>query len=314
MRCLSDRCGRRYALLGGRQTSSGHGRCAGIRLRPGEPRADRGGSAAALAGGESWSARSTDPGAALPARVADDRRARGLIREALAGLPAIARFGFCQRPAFGARDFTSASVASASATSPGEALSSRTPSGRPPPSTSTIHFVPLPPWFFRLRSPFFGRGEAAVQERLLPSQQAFAVERTQQRSPRVQPHASSSHRFNRRQQVRRRILVGQKPPRAPVCSNHRMPSRQARLQAHGRPRLSLRRFGSGNSGATNSHCASLNNSNRFLLMQQENQTVRLTKVPSLKPNLFMKHARGTASEVRCRPEDGQVRACRPPNT
>src|SRR6202044_3427419 len=39
---------------------------------------------------------------------------------------------------------TSASVASASVTSPGEALSSRTPSGRPPPSTSTIHFVPLP--------------------------------------------------------------------------------------------------------------------------------------------------------------------------
>jgi hypothetical protein len=36
--------------------------------------------------------------------------------------------------------------------------------------------------------------------------------------------------------------------------------------------LSLRRFGSGSSGSINSHCASLNNWNRFLLMQEENQT------------------------------------------
>jgi hypothetical protein len=39
--------------------------------------------------------------------------------------------------------------------------------------------------------------------------------------------------------------------------------------------LSLRRFGSGSSGAINSHCASLNNSNRFLLMQELHQTARL---------------------------------------
>jgi hypothetical protein len=39
--------------------------------------------------------------------------------------------------------------------------------------------------------------------------------------------------------------------------------------------LSLRRFGSGNRGSINSHCASLNNSNRFLLMQEVNQTTRL---------------------------------------
>ena len=77
---------------------------------------------------------------------------------------------------------TSASVASASITSPGKALSSRTPSGsrhRPPvPSTS----CPYRAWFYRLRRPHFWPERAAVQELLLPLQQAFAIERTQQRS------------------------------------------------------------------------------------------------------------------------------------
>ena len=53
-------------------------------------------------------------------------------------------FGLCRGRPLGRGTLTSASVASASVTSPGEALSSRTPSGRPSPSTSTIHFVPLP--------------------------------------------------------------------------------------------------------------------------------------------------------------------------
>jgi hypothetical protein len=64
---------------------------------------------------------------------------------------------------------------------------------------------------------------------------------------------------------------------APVCNTHRMPSRQARLDAHGRPRLSLRRFGSGSSAPTNSHCALLNNSNRFSLMQEVQQTNHRTQ-------------------------------------
>jgi hypothetical protein len=41
--------------------------------------------------------------------------------------------------------------------------------------------------------------------------------------------------------------------------------------------LSLRRFGSGSSGSISSHCASLNNSNRFLLMQEVHQNNRLTQ-------------------------------------
>jgi hypothetical protein len=86
----------------------------------------------------------------------------------------------------------------------------------------------------------------------------------------------SSHCFNRRQQVAGEgYLSGKNLHAAPVCSTQRMPSRQARLDAHGRPRLSLRRLGSGSSGSISSHCASFNNSNRVLLMQEENQTARL---------------------------------------
>ena len=93
-------------------------------------------------------------------------------------------------------------------------------------------------------------------------------------------HASShtscsSHCFKRRQQVAGDgYLSGKNLHAAPVCNTHRMPSRQARFDAHGRPRLSLRRFGSGSSGSINSHCASLSNSNRFLLMQEVQQTTR----------------------------------------
>jgi hypothetical protein len=88
----------------------------------------------------------------------------------------------------------------------------------------------------------------------------------------------SSHCFNRRQQVAGDgYLSGRNRHAAPVCNTHKMPSKQARLDAHGRPRLSLRRFGSGSRGSMSSHCRSLNNSNRFLLMQEVQQNTRLTQ-------------------------------------
>lgn len=88
----------------------------------------------------------------------------------------------------------------------------------------------------------------------------------------------SSHRFSRRQQVvGDGYLSGRNRHAAPVRNIHKMPSKQARLDAHGRPRLSLRRLGSGSSGAINSHCASVNNSNRFLPMQEAQQTTTLTQ-------------------------------------
>ena len=90
-------------------------------------------------------------------------------------------------------------------------------------------------------------------------------------------HASShtscsSHSFNRRQQVGGEgYLSGRNRHAEPVRKIQRMPSKQALLEAQGRPRLSLRRFGSGSSGSISSHCASFNNSNRFLLMHQVHQ-------------------------------------------
>jgi hypothetical protein len=96
-------------------------------------------------------------------------------------------------------------------------------------------------------------------------------------------HASShtscsSHCFKRRQQVAGEgYMSGKNRHAAPVCNTHRMPSRQARFDDHGRPLPSLRRFGSGRRGSISSHCASLNNWNRFLLMQEVHQTNRLTQ-------------------------------------
>ena len=74
----------------------------------------------------------------------------------------------------------------------------------------------------------------------------------------------SSHPFNRRQQVDGEgYSSGRKRQAAPVCRIQRIPSRQVRFDAGGRPRPSLRRFGYGNSGPTNSHCSSVNTFWRF---------------------------------------------------
>jgi hypothetical protein len=56
----------------------------------------------------------------------------------------------------------------------------------------------------------------------------------------------SSHCFSRRQQVEGEgYSAGRNRHAAPVCSIHRMTSKHARLDAHGRPRLSFRRRGLG---------------------------------------------------------------------
>jgi hypothetical protein len=99
------------------------------------------------------------------------------------------------------------------------------------------------------------------------------------RAPSNARHASSqtsfaSHCFRRRQQVAGDgYLSGRNRHAAPVCSTQRIPSRHARFEAQGRPRLSFRLFGSGNSGSINSHCASVNRMNRFLLTSQAHQTI-----------------------------------------
>jgi hypothetical protein len=80
----------------------------------------------------------------------------------------------------------------------------------------------------------------------------------------------SSHILNRRQQVDPfGYPSGRSRHRAPVRSTHRMPSRQARLDAQGRPRPSLRRLGSGNNGVNNIHCPSLSNACCFFIQQAQ---------------------------------------------
>ena len=81
---------------------------------------------------------------------------------------------------------------------------------------------------------------------------------------------ASSHWRRRRQQVEGEgNSSGRKRHAAPVCRIHRMPSKQSRLLAHGRPRLSFRRLGWGNSGSINFHCSSVNSFCRFLMTEAQ---------------------------------------------
>jgi len=83
----------------------------------------------------------------------------------------------------------------------------------------------------------------------------------------------SSHCFNRRQQVGGEgNSSGRNRHAAPVCRIHRMPSKHARFDAQGRPRLSLRRFSSGSNGSISSHCSSLNNFCRFFMTEVQQPT------------------------------------------
>jgi hypothetical protein len=87
----------------------------------------------------------------------------------------------------------------------------------------------------------------------------------------------SSHCFSRRQHVEGEgYSAGRNRHAAPVCRIHRMPSKHARLDAHGRPRLSCRRRGLGNSGSINSHCSSVNSLCRFLMTEAQ-QVICLTR-------------------------------------
>lgn len=79
---------------------------------------------------------------------------------------------------------------------------------------------------------------------------------------------SSSHCCKRRQQVEGEgNSSGRNRHAAPVCNIHRMPSKQARFDAHGRPRLSFLRFGLGNSGAITSQRSSVNSFCRFFMTE-----------------------------------------------
>jgi len=89
---------------------------------------------------------------------------------------------------------------------------------------------------------------------------------------------SSSHCLSRRQQVEGEgNSSGKKRHAAPVCRIHKMPSKQPRFEAQGRPRLSRRRLGRGSMGSTNSHCSSVNSFCRFFIAEAHQQTRLIRK-------------------------------------
>ncbi len=102
--------------------------------------------------------------------------------------------------------------------------------------------------------------------------------RAPNRARHASSHTSSScHCFNRRQQVAGEgNSSGRNRHAAPVCRIHRIPSKQARFDAHGRPRLSFLRRPSGNNGPINSHCSSVNSFCRFFMAEVQ-QFIRLDR-------------------------------------
>jgi hypothetical protein len=89
---------------------------------------------------------------------------------------------------------------------------------------------------------------------------------------------SSSHCFSRRQQVAGEgNSSGRNRQAAPVWRIHRIPSKQARFGAQGRPRLSRRRFGSGSRGSISSHCSSVNSFCRFFMAEAHQLTCLTSK-------------------------------------
>jgi len=84
---------------------------------------------------------------------------------------------------------------------------------------------------------------------------------------------SSSHRWSRRQHVEGEgNSSGKNRHAAPVWRIHKMPSKQARLGAGGRPRRSGRCLGGGSKAPTNSHCSSVNSFCRSFMTEAHRLT------------------------------------------
>ena len=91
---------------------------------------------------------------------------------------------------------------------------------------------------------------------------------------------SCCHRCSRRQQVEGEgYSSGRKRHAAPVCRIHRMPSKQSRLGAGGRPRLSRRCLGLGSKGSISSHCSSVNSFCRRFMTEAQPRICLTHKYP-----------------------------------
>jgi hypothetical protein len=104
------------------------------------------------------------------------------------------------------------------------------PRGIPWPSTTTIHFVPLPRFVFRTPAHLFSRGLNCHPQRLQTNRAALGIELAQESPPGLQPHVVL---FPLPQAppagTRRRIVFGKSFQRAPVRNVHRIPSKHGRL-------------------------------------------------------------------------------------
>jgi len=145
-------------------------------------------------------------------------------------------FRLYSRPTFGARNLDFGERGFRKRNFSGEPLSSRTPSGRPPPSTSTIHLVPLPRLVLPTAEPPFFAGAK------LPSRNVCSdfSNPSPSRAPSSARHASSqtpcsSHVSSAAPGRGRGILVRQKPPSRARLQHHRIPSKQAWFDAQGWP-------------------------------------------------------------------------------
>jgi hypothetical protein len=160
--------------------------------------------------------------------------------------------------------------------------------------------VPLPRLVLPTAGPLFRRSEATIQERLFPLQQTFAIERTQQRSPGVEPHILLFALLQPPPAGRRRgILIGQETPRStrlqhPQDALEASPVRRPRTAAFF---LAMFRF---RQQRRNQLPLSLTQQFKPLLAHARSSSNRppLPEIHSLRPNLFMKRSRQTRFELK----------------
>jgi hypothetical protein len=146
---------------------------------------------------------------------------------------------------------------------------------------STIHFLPSPCPVLPTADPPFRRSKAAVQKSLFPLQRTIAIQRPQQGSPCVEPNILLFQLLQPSPASRGEgIFVGKKSLCHTCLQN---PQDALKTSSVGRPRTTssiLALLRQRKQRLNRFHCASLNKSNRFLLMQEVQQTTRSTQKSS----------------------------------
>src|SRR6266581_1844149 len=171
------------------------------------------------------------------------------------------RSGFCRGRPARVRRLTQivASVVSASRASCGDAEQRCFPKGRPWPSTTTIHFVPLPRLVFPTPAPLFWREQNSRPKKDSLHCSCFRSLSSARNARQIlsQTPCSSQSRSLRQQVAGEGNSSGKSCQRAPLRRIHKMPSSTLRSEARGRP---PRRHepGRGSKGRIFSHWASVN--------------------------------------------------------